>query len=65
MSDAVIVALITVTGSILVASLTQFVSIYNSNKVSGGNNLKKENEGLKKQVDDLQEIVDYYRKKEK
>lgn len=67
LSDAVIVALITTVGSILVAALTQSVLIWNSNKAANGDSvgtLKKENKELKQKVDDLQEIVDYYRKKE-
>jgi len=64
MSDAVIVALITTMGSIFVAALT----IWNSNKAAGGDSkdkLIKENERLRKHVDELQEIVDHYRKKER
>lgn len=62
MSDAVIVALITTMGSIFVAALT----IWNSKAASGDSKDKliKENQQLQKQVDELQEIVDYYRKKE-
>jgi len=51
-------------GSIFVAALT----IWNSNKAAGGDSkdkLIKENERLRKHVDELQEIVDHYRKKER
>lgn len=68
MSDTVIVALITTVGSILVATLTQAVSVMNGAKATNGDSrekLKKENKQLRKQNEDLQQIVDFYRKKEK
>lgn len=68
MSDTVIVALITTVGSILVATLTQVVSVMNGAKATNGDSreqLKKENKQLRKQNEDLQQIVDFYRKKEK
>ncbi|WP_047999911.1 hypothetical protein [Lactiplantibacillus herbarum] len=67
MSDAVAVALITTVGSVLVAILTQLVAIWNGNKAADSDDqghLKKDNVELKKQNDELQEIVDYYRKRD-
>ncbi|MFB9770085.1 hypothetical protein [Lactiplantibacillus modestisalitolerans] len=64
MSDAVIVALITTAGSIFVAILT----IWNSNKAASSDSetkLKKENEALKRENNKKQEIIDYYRKRDK
>ncbi|MGP9049976.1 hypothetical protein [Lactiplantibacillus plantarum] len=64
MSDAVIVALITTAGSIFVAILT----IWNSNKAASSDSetkLKKENEALKRENNEKQEIIDYYRKRDK
>lgn len=64
MSDAVIVALITTAGSIFVAVLT----IWNSNKAASSDSetkLKKENEALKRENNEKQEIIDYYRKRDK
>ncbi|MBO2724826.1 hypothetical protein [Lactiplantibacillus plantarum] len=64
MSDAVIVALITTAGSIFVAVLT----MWNSNKAASSDSepkLKKENEALKRENNEKQEIIDYYRKRDK
>ncbi|MCT3279798.1 hypothetical protein [Lactiplantibacillus plantarum] len=64
MSDAVIVALITTAGSIFVAALT----MWNSNKAVNSDTetmLKKENEALKRENNEKQEIIDYYRKRDK
>lgn len=64
MSDAVIVALITTAGSIFVAVLT----MWNSNKAVSSDSetkLKKENEALKRKNNEKQEIIDYYRKRDK
>ncbi|MBO2703982.1 MAG: hypothetical protein L0J27_10545 [Lactiplantibacillus plantarum] len=64
MSDAVIVALITTAGSIFVAVLT----MWNSNKAVNSDTetmLKKENEALKRENNEKQEIIDYYRKRDK
>ncbi|WIR73793.1 hypothetical protein [Lactiplantibacillus plantarum] len=64
MSDAVVVALITTAGSIFVAVLT----MWNSNKVASSDSetkLKKENEALKRENNEKQEIIDYYRKRDK
>lgn len=64
MSDAVIVALITTAGSIFVAVLT----MRNSNKAASSDSetkLKKENEALKRENNEKQEIIDYYRKRDK
>ncbi|MDI5786025.1 hypothetical protein MRS59_10335 [Lactiplantibacillus plantarum] len=64
MSDAVIVALITTAGSIFVAALT----MWNSNKAASSDSetkLKKENEALKRENNEKQEIIDYYRKRDK
>lgn len=63
MSDAVVVALITTAGSIFVAVLTMWNSTRAANSDSK-TKLKKENEALNKQNKELQEVVDYYRKKE-
>jgi heme-degrading monooxygenase HmoA len=63
-SDAVIVALITTAGSIFVAVLT----MWNSNKAVNSDTetrLKKENEALKRENNEKQEIIDYYRKRDK
>jgi len=63
-SDAVVVALITTAGSIFVAVLT----MWNSTRAADSDSktkLKKENEALNKQNEELQEIVNYYRKKER
>ncbi|ANM75643.1 hypothetical protein AMBR_LLDLPDMO_01720 [Lactiplantibacillus plantarum] len=64
MSDAVIVALITTAGSIFVAVLT----MWNSSKAANSDTetkLKKENEALKRENNEKQEIIDYYRKRDK
>ncbi|TBX50889.1 hypothetical protein EUZ87_02735 [Lactiplantibacillus paraplantarum] len=64
MSDAVIVALITTAGSIFVAVLT----MWNSNKAANSDTetkFKKENEALKRENNEKQEIIDYYRKRDK
>lgn len=64
MSDAVIVALITTAGSIFVAVLT----MWNSNKaasIDSETKLKKENENLKRENNEKQEIIYYYRKRDK
>lgn len=64
MSDAVIVALITTAGSIFVAVLT----MWNSKKAASSDSetkLKKENEALKRENNEKQEIIDYYRKRDK
>lgn len=64
MSDAVVVALITTAGSIFVAVLT----MWNSNKAASSDSetkLKKENEAFKRENNEKQEIIDYYRKRDK
>ncbi|MEJ1301335.1 hypothetical protein [Lactiplantibacillus plantarum] len=57
-------ALITTAGSIFVAVLT----MWNSNKAASSDSetkLKKENEALKRENNEKQEIIDYYRKRDK
>lgn len=64
MSDAVIVALITTAGSIFVAALT----MWNSSRAADSDSkpkLKKENEALRKENQELKEVIDYYRKRAK
>lgn len=54
----------------MVAALTQLVTVYNINKTSDSARLKsdnkqllEENKRLKIQMDDQQEIIDFYRKR--
>lgn len=61
MSDAVIVALITTAGSIFVAVLT----MWNSTKAANSDSKTKQIEALKQENKEKQEIIDYYRKRDK
>ncbi|CAM3204351.1 Holin [Lactiplantibacillus plajomi] len=63
MSDAVAVALITTVGSVLVAILTQVATVWKTAN-SDDKGLKQENEELRRKNKELQEIVDYYRKRD-
>jgi len=70
LSDTVITALITTVGAFAVAALTQLVSLYNINKTSDNARLRDENKRLieengrlRKQSDEQQEIIDFYRKR--
>jgi len=68
-SDVVIVALISAGASIVVALITQIAPVWNGSKAKATGDsltkLEKENGALKKENNEKQEIIDYYRKRVK